>query len=135
MVSGVIGSLLATPRIPSVPNSARTTHSPFLLRSAASAVTLRRRSSRIHPDLDRHLDKGRPFHSDRLLDRFKRGHRAEVMGSPLDINRGGIDLLQPIDLASRADQPNAIRMYRGRSEEHTSELQSPLNLVCRLLLE
>src|SRR5688500_19099643 len=24
--------------------------------------------------------------------------------------------------------------YRGRSEEHTSELQSPCNLVCRLLL-
>src|ERR1039457_7416491 len=24
---------------------------------------------------------------------------------------------------------------RGRSEEHTSELQSPCNLVCRLLLE
>src|SRR5256885_8902234 len=25
--------------------------------------------------------------------------------------------------------------WRGRSEEHTSELQSPCNLVCRLLLE
>src|SRR2546426_5984424 len=25
--------------------------------------------------------------------------------------------------------------YRVRSEEHTSELQSPCNLVCRLLLE
>src|SRR5260370_12418453 len=25
--------------------------------------------------------------------------------------------------------------YQGRSEEHTSELQSHLNLVCRLLLE
>src|SRR5260370_19264774 len=25
--------------------------------------------------------------------------------------------------------------WRGRSEEHTSELQSHLNLVCRLLLE
>ena len=25
--------------------------------------------------------------------------------------------------------------YRGRSEEHTSELQSPDHLVCRLLLE
>src|SRR5256885_4004897 len=25
--------------------------------------------------------------------------------------------------------------YPGRSEEHTSELQSPCNLVCRLLLE
>src|SRR5256885_11561632 len=27
------------------------------------------------------------------------------------------------------------RAARGRSEEHTSELQSPCNLVCRLLLE
>src|SRR5256885_13307017 len=28
-----------------------------------------------------------------------------------------------------------FRPVRGRSEEHTSELQSPCNLVCRLLLE
>src|SRR5256885_8581283 len=27
------------------------------------------------------------------------------------------------------------RLLRERSEEHTSELQSPCNLVCRLLLE
>src|SRR3989454_6670544 len=27
------------------------------------------------------------------------------------------------------------RLHLGRSEEHTSELQSPCNLVCRLLLE
>src|SRR5256885_5961683 len=27
------------------------------------------------------------------------------------------------------------RTLEGRSEEHTSELQSPCNLVCRLLLE
>src|SRR5690348_17858512 len=27
------------------------------------------------------------------------------------------------------------RAGRGRSEEHTSELQSPVHLVCRLLLE
>src|SRR5205807_7530110 len=27
------------------------------------------------------------------------------------------------------------RIYTCRSEEHTSELQSPCNLVCRLLLE
>src|SRR5256885_10609588 len=27
------------------------------------------------------------------------------------------------------------RVFRQRSEEHTSELQSPCNLVCRLLLE
>src|SRR5256885_7499977 len=28
-----------------------------------------------------------------------------------------------------------LRPYEPRSEEHTSELQSPCNLVCRLLLE
>src|SRR5256885_8692372 len=28
-----------------------------------------------------------------------------------------------------------LRLLRLRSEEHTSELQSPCNLVCRLLLE
>src|SRR2546426_2034704 len=28
-----------------------------------------------------------------------------------------------------------LRISRTRSEEHTSELQSPCNLVCRLLLE
>src|SRR5256885_10955457 len=29
----------------------------------------------------------------------------------------------------------AYMLRKGRSEEHTSELQSPCNLVCRLLLE
>src|SRR5688500_20153543 len=33
-----------------------------------------------------------------------------------------------------ADRPIKLRPD-GRSEEHTSELQSPCNLVCRLLLE
>src|SRR5256885_11063475 len=32
------------------------------------------------------------------------------------------------------DLDHAVR-HLGRSEEHTSELQSPCNLVCRLLLE
>src|SRR5574340_1698659 len=31
--------------------------------------------------------------------------------------------------------PHGIGAHRGRSEEHTSELQSPKDLVCRLLLE
>src|SRR5258708_27628114 len=33
------------------------------------------------------------------------------------------------------DQPVAGRSHNVRSEEHTSELQSPDHLVCRLLLE
>src|SRR3989454_7963492 len=35
--------------------------------------------------------------------------------------------------AGEANDPSAI--FYNRSEEHTSELQSPCNLVCRLLLE
>src|SRR5256885_5024834 len=35
----------------------------------------------------------------------------------------------------RREQRAAAREVRRRSEEHTSELQSPCNLVCRLLLE
>src|SRR5256885_6046927 len=33
------------------------------------------------------------------------------------------------------DEPGDGDQGEGRSEEHTSELQSPCNLVCRLLLE
>src|SRR2546427_1020430 len=33
------------------------------------------------------------------------------------------------------EQEPKLRRWRGRSEEHTSELQSQSNLVCRLLLE
>src|SRR2546422_1359684 len=45
---------------------------------------------------------------------------------------GGLDSLEPaIGVRINGD----IRVHRGRSEEHTSELQSRLHLVCRLLLE
>src|SRR5256885_8719266 len=50
--------------------------------------------------------------------------------------------LSPPRPPSRPRQPVLIRASAdcrpssgGRSEEHTSELQSPCNLVCRLLLE
>src|SRR5256885_12631603 len=36
---------------------------------------------------------------------------------------------------SRVSSWNAASANAARSEEHTSELQSPCNLVCRLLLE
>src|SRR2546426_8241949 len=37
--------------------------------------------------------------------------------------------------ATSARRPRSACWRRWRSEEHTSELQSPCNLVCRLLLE
>src|SRR2546422_11170180 len=40
------------------------------------------------------------------------------------------------DLLHAAGQPDRVNQHHGlRSEEHTSELQSRLHLVCRLLLE
>src|SRR5258708_9391820 len=47
---------------------------------------------------------------------------------------------EPVDLAALAQRAvetlaAAAREKRVRSEEHTSELQSPDHLVCRLLLE
>src|SRR5256885_6800255 len=42
----------------------------------------------------------------------------------------------PNGLSKLAQEALALRgLADGRSEEHTSELQSPCNLVCRLLLE
>src|SRR5256885_8491681 len=46
----------------------------------------------------------------------------------------GLEVLQLDPLLRLADRARHPRM-RDRSEEHTSELQSPCNLVCRLLLE
>src|SRR5256885_9814223 len=39
-----------------------------------------------------------------------------------------VHLIKPVD-------PRELTRMLDRSEEHTSELQSPCNLVCRLLLE
>src|SRR5256885_4428806 len=44
---------------------------------------------------------------------------------------GPVHGLQADHLVRRAE----LMADQGRSEEHTSELQSPCNLVCRLLLE
>src|SRR2546430_8055370 len=41
----------------------------------------------------------------------------------------------PVVLVVEALQVDLVEVDPGRSEEHTSELQSQSNLVCRLLLE
>src|SRR5437763_3243428 len=44
------------------------------------------------------------------------------------LRHGGVDLPRQLDEAGAVE-------INARSEEHTSELQSPMYLVCRLLLE
>src|SRR2546426_1572004 len=41
----------------------------------------------------------------------------------------------PVSADACEDEASAEAVLAFRSEEHTSELQSPCNLVCRLLLE
>src|SRR5256885_9513677 len=56
-----------------------------------------------------------------------------------DVGLGiSVCVLQIPDVGRRRDENPALpgrNPRRPRSEEHTSELQSPCNLVCRLLLE
>src|SRR5688500_19972191 len=48
-------------------------------------------------------------------------------------NLGGCDRFECFRTGLR--EPIGMNLFGQRSEEHTSELQSPCNLVCRLLLE
>src|SRR2546426_6709430 len=70
--------------------------------------------------------------------------RSHVRAGRWCVGHGGLPLHDPVP--PRAQRPSAdgpVDVVVGcrsdvlvlRSEEHTSELQSPCNLVCRLLLE
>src|SRR2546430_7597809 len=62
---------------------------------------------------------------------FRSGHLQAVgEAHPRDLPEGGVRLLR----RRRVDADADASLLR-RSEEHTSELQSQSNLVCRLLLE
>src|SRR6266487_533475 len=51
----------------------------------------------------------------------------------IDLSAGSVSLVRQIAAAARqAGRPARLHL---KSEEHTSELQSPVHLVCRLLLE
>src|SRR5256885_9251947 len=76
----------------------------------------------------------------RSRDRPGGGHKDEGAGDQVLLARGRAagfylahDLIQVRRLLGRGHI--STRKEDLRSEEHTSELQSPCNLVCRLLLE
>src|SRR2546426_9352526 len=62
---------------------------------------------------------------------------ATVSRLSLDVRKraGKIADLEALLAADRPKGTLGLGHTRWRSEEHTSELQSPCNLVCRLLLE
>src|SRR5438876_4279959 len=71
------------------------------------------------------------------------GHRADAQGARAHLVEAGADqdailVPHPSDDGGRIDALRRLHARHGvrqRSEEHTSELQSPVHLVCRLLLE
>src|SRR2546429_1218162 len=69
---------------------------------------------------------------DALAERRGRHHHGLALAAEHGADAGVLQhapggLVEPVD--------DGRRRARGRSEEHTSELQSRLHLVCRLLLE
>src|SRR2546426_8463186 len=62
-----------------------------------------------------------------------RSSRLRLSGSVLE--GGELVAIRQTLLAARSAAGELKRISPLRSEEHTSELQSPCNLVCRLLLE
>src|SRR5205807_8766073 len=61
---------------------------------------------------------------------------AAVTDAVAALKEGAYDYItKPFDVDEIILQMERIGAQRARSEEHTSELQSPCNLVCRLLLE
>src|SRR5256885_13252645 len=61
-------------------------------------------------------------------DRFRLFEGSTILVAPPGVEANDTDPDSPVLVATLVQGP-------VRSEEHTSELQSPCNLVCRLLLE
>src|SRR2546429_1768071 len=62
----------------------------------------------------------------------RRGGAGRFLSLQFDFSKNTMKLDVPSDLGMVGD---AVELVANRSEEHTSELQSRLHLVCRLLLE
>src|SRR5256885_8329511 len=60
--------------------------------------------------------------------------RQAGLKGPASLHRNNRNRFEECDPSQSFRSPSCV-MCRARSEEHTSELQSPCNLVCRLLLE
>src|SRR5207237_3001144 len=65
-----------------------------------------------------------------------RGQEAIAVGSCIDLRQDDVVCPSHRDMGAFLIRGMSLRtIFAQRSEEHTSELQSHLNLVCRLLLE
>src|SRR2546430_9175313 len=80
------------------------------------------------------LERGSPEPDRRALARGHRLSLCRALGQPSGLTQQRVRPLPPIATPGGRQTLGELQQ-RGRSEEHTSELQSQSNLVCRLLLE
>src|SRR5206468_10848234 len=92
----------------------------FFFKSSGPPPHLHSFPTRRSSDLDAHPARGGPVPARPGLERPNDAGGDHVGGYAVDRRRHAVVRLQPLE---------------GRSEEHTSELQSRSDLVCRLLLE
>src|SRR2546429_3215751 len=101
------------------------------------AALQERRNRQILADIVRtYIETGEPVSSRAISKGFEESlSTASIRNVMADLEDGGF-LYQPHTSAGRVPTAAAYRFFaQERSEEHTSELQSRLHLVCRLLLE
>src|SRR2546426_3765551 len=92
----------------------------------------RRRRARREPADRKHRPHLRPDRADPAAALVGRGTPARRRQSSIEL---GLALRRLPELPSSLTAARTRDRAALRSEEHTSELQSPCNLVCRLLLE
>src|SRR5205807_2962631 len=95
----------------------------------------RRRATRVRRCRSGPRRRLRPFPTRRSSDLGATFHPVADGKGTLAVTFGGRSLTLPVKVERAKEQPPILTGRVRRSEEHTSELQSPCNLVCRLLLE
>src|SRR5207248_11241590 len=102
------------------------------------------RSGHQGPGQSRPLSEGRQLEESRrsahlclcpALFFFAEYSRTKIQHLPALVDRADIGISPDGKCPARSRAISARSTKAGRSEEHTSELQSPYDLVCRLLLE
>src|SRR5690348_18058132 len=86
---------------------------------------------------DSEHDRPRPLEiAVRVADpaRLRRASGRVVLGIKVE-NHGTTSIRREGDFLARVRPQREVGSLIARSEEHTSELQSPVHIVCRLLLE
>src|SRR3989449_2694716 len=128
-------------------NSATPTAAPFFFSMSPNAVMeprpqsvlTARKSTRLTPSLSTYCSSPSASISDGGLMRKIQGLPRFVMDAALEVSTTiGTPYSSSLGIAASVIELPQAPMMAGtliRSEEHTSELQSRLHLVCRLLLE